>query len=316
MDVSVIIVNYNTARLIVDCVKSVRRHTTGIDYEIVVVDNCSHEDARRIISEGCGAAGITYVQLSGNLGFGRANNEGFKVARGRNLLCLNPDTVLLNNAIKTLSDYLDAHPDTGICGGNLYGCDMQPAHSYMMLLPGVVWELDALLLHKLQRAVYGRNCQFNHTQRPKRVAYITGADLMIRRSVAEAARGFSPEFFMYFEETDLCRRVAGMGLRLMNVPQARIQHLEGMSYAAEEYKVNELGIRHWEEGRLVYYRLHSRGATAWAAAQIYRAALAVGKLCFRLLRRPVWKNYECRQKTVRELRRGLAAAGATRSGNL
>ena len=308
MDVSVIIVNYNTADLIADCIKSIRKHTVGVDYEIVIVDNHSTENARDIILGQCGSEGIGYIQLQENVGFGRANNEGFKVARGRNVFCLNPDTVLLNNAIKTLSDYLDANPNVGACGGNLYDAQMQPTHSYMMFTPSVEWELHMLTFHKLEPLVYGRSRKFCYGNKPKQVAYITGADLMMRRSTVERTGGFSPDFFMYFEETDLCRRIAAMGLRIMCVPEARIQHLEGMSYErGKEYTVNELSLRHWEQGRMTFYRRNASATTTRVANGIYRTALAVNKMCFRIVGKPIWKSYACRQRIVGELSKAQRA---------
>ena len=174
MDTSVIIVNYKTADLVVECIKSIIKFTTGLSYEVIVVDNNS--------SDGCGetlksefpeARNIKFVQLEVNKGFGLANNAGFSVASGRNLLCLNPDTLLLNNAVKTLSDFIDSHSDVGACGGNLFDADMKPTQSFFRNLPSLVWNLSLLTFRKVEKLVYRGNVTFNHTARPIEVGYVT-----------------------------------------------------------------------------------------------------------------------------------------------
>ena len=118
MDVSVIIVNYKTSQLLVQAIDSILDKTEDIVYEIIVVDNHSQDDSERVVHERYGNQ-VTYLPLAENVGFGRANNEGLRIVRGRNILFLNPDTILVNNAVRILSDYLDSHPDTGAVGGNL-----------------------------------------------------------------------------------------------------------------------------------------------------------------------------------------------------
>ena len=132
MDVSVIIVNYKTVPLILDCLESLRAKTKGITYEVIVVDNNSGDDFQERILERFPE--VQCLPLPENVGFGRANNEGLKIAKGRNIFFLNPDTLLLNNAIKILSDYLDGHPQVGACGGNLYDAEMKN-HPWYGLLP-------------------------------------------------------------------------------------------------------------------------------------------------------------------------------------
>ncbi|MDE7402043.1 MAG: glycosyltransferase, partial [Muribaculaceae bacterium] len=118
MDVSIIIVNYNTSKLVNDAIDSVIRHTAGIDYEIIVVDNAT-EDLSQTLKEYSNPK-IRTIQLSENVGFGQANNAALEIASGRNILFLNPDTKILNNAVTILSDYLDNHPECGVCVGILY----------------------------------------------------------------------------------------------------------------------------------------------------------------------------------------------------
>lgn len=235
MDVSIIIVNYNTSALIKNLLDSLYDKTEGINFEVIVVDNNPTEqfavDLEYYIDK------IIYIPLNENVGFGRANNEGLKVAKGRNIFFLNPDTLLLNNAIKILSDYLDSHDKVGVCGGNLYDASMNPTHSYQMTLPSVTWELNLFFGKGMwYKLVYGKSYTHNYTQKPKEVAYITGADMMVRRQVLDGVGSFNPAFFMYYEETELSYRIQKNGYKIMSVPAARIMHLEGKSIHANMSK--------------------------------------------------------------------------------
>lgn len=229
MDVSVIIVNYKTSQLLVPAIDSILDKTEDIVYEIIVVDNHSQDDSERVVHEHYGNR-VTYLPLAENVGFGRANNEGLRIARGRNILFLNPDTILVNNAVRILSDYLDSHPDTGAVGGNLYTADMQPNVSFNRVRPSIFDETDQATHRLLSRLRFGRNGLFNHTGHTIEVGFIAGADLMIPRQVLDSVGPFDPDFFMYYEETELCRRIAKATYRIVSVPEAKIIHLEGKSF--------------------------------------------------------------------------------------
>lgn len=275
MDVSVIIINYHTAELIAGCLKSVFEKTEGISFEVIIVDNASGDGYEELLSAAFPGKPLKFLTLPENVGFGRANNAGFELASGRNILCLNPDTVLLNNAVKILSDYLDSHPECGACGGSLYDRRMEPAVSFRRIFPGIFWELDELASGRAERIMHGENIWFNHTGSPMEVSYINGADLMMPSKVVKRTGGFSPEFFMYFEETDLCRRIRRLGYRVMNVPSAKIQHLEGCSF--ENDGIPRRQIEFYEEGRMHYCRRNLNGPRRTAADLIHRATLRLGK---------------------------------------
>lgn len=227
MDVSLIIINYNTSLLIKDLLKSLYEKTEDITYEIIVVDNNPTEQFSIYLKDYLDK--IIYLPLKENVGFGRANNEGLKVAKGRNIFFLNPDTLLVNNAIKILSDYLDNNTNVGVCGGNLFDANMQPIHSFMPLLPSPIWDLNNLFANLIFKLSYKQNLQHNFTSYPIEVGYVTGADMMVKREVLDNVGSFDPDFFMYYEETELSYRIKKEGYKIMSVPDARIIHLEGRS---------------------------------------------------------------------------------------
>lgn len=231
MHVSIIIVSFNTVDFIGNCIDSVLDKTEGIDYEIIVVDNHSPDDSVFFLkARYTDMPNFKLLELPENVGFGIANNEGFKIAKGQNVLLLNPDTVLLNNAVKILYDYLVVNPCVGICGGNLFDGDMKPMHSFKRVLPGLRMEFNNLMFGIPFKIFFGNDVQFNHKQRELSVGYITGADMMIRKSILDKVGHFNPVFFMYYEETELTYRIKKAGYKVMNVPSAEIQHLEGKSF--------------------------------------------------------------------------------------
>lgn len=259
MDVSVIIVNYNTKELTAACIDSIFSVTRGVSFEVIVVDNASSDGSReRFRSDGR----ITFIESERNLGFGKANNLGLERAVGRNVLFLNSDTLLINNAIKILSDFLDGHEDAGVCGGNLSNAEGEPVVSFEQSLPSLYGYVDNILLNGLSHLRYGRSIKFNYRKKPLEVSYISGADLMIKRRVLDEVGAFDPAFFMYYEEIELCCRVAAKGYRIFSVPEARITHLLGKSCVFSEKMIV---VRH--ESRKKYFQLtHGRAYSSFADA--------------------------------------------------
>lgn len=227
IDVSIIIVNYNASALLVEAVRSVVDLTKGVSYELIVVDN--HSSDLSLLLDAQQTYNLRLIRLDDNLGFARANNEGIRVARGRHLFFLNPDTRLLNDAVSVLSHFLDANPEVGACGGNLSNAQGAEQFSYWPLLPGARMEWNELWSNLWLRLRHRSSLKFNHTGRPKEVGYIIGADLMTRAEVIRQVGPFSDDFFLFYEETELCYRIHRHGYKIISVPQAHICHLESQT---------------------------------------------------------------------------------------
>ncbi|MEG2527839.1 MAG: glycosyltransferase family 2 protein [Mucinivorans sp.] len=247
IDVSVIIVNYNTNELLAEALDSLFEHTTGLSLQVIVVDNHSLISPREALAASYSSS-IEWVDLPQNVGFARANNAAFDLALGRHLFLLNPDTILMNNAVKILSDYLDSNPQVGAVGGNLFTREGLPTASHKFFGENLYFELDSLFFEPVGRLIYGRNRIFNHTVHPLRVGYIIGADLMIPRSVIDSVGGFDPDFFMYAEESELQYRIKAHGFSIVNCPAANIIHLEGGSFDFSEHRE-----RMMLAGKVLYY---------------------------------------------------------------
>lgn len=233
MDVSIIIVNYNTKDLLKDCIESILLQTIDIEYEIIIVDNDSHDGSVEMLREEYPV--VKVIEAGENLGFGRANNLGMKGAKGKYFFLLNSDTLLLNNAVKAFYDQAEKlsgqYMKTPVLGSILLGRDKKPCHSYgKFQTPGQeLLNITAKYLRFLKR---------KELLSPERVAdskpvdYITGADLFLPRRAFEETGGFDPDFFMYCEEVDWQRRLADKGYVRLIVDGPEIIHLEGGSDAS------------------------------------------------------------------------------------
>ena len=253
MDVSVIIVNYNTKKLCRDCIDSVIEKTEGLKYEIIVVDNNSSDNSAEYLKD-VYSDKVKIITSDVNLGFGRANNLGFRYAVGKYVFLLNSDTVLINNAIKILFDFIDSNEDVGVVGGNLYNLNGKGMHSYMREMPSLkndrVPNIFTRLWRRLRFDKNGR--EFNADGVIKPVGYITGADMMIRMSALNSAGWFDEEFFMYSEEVELTHRIRKLGYKVYSVPQAKIIHLEGASSGAKN-TLNKFKEVNRLNGKCLYY---------------------------------------------------------------
>jgi len=237
VDVSVIIVNYNTLDLTIACVNSIYAQTKDVSFEIIVIDNASSDGSGEYLKS---ENRIDFIESDKNLGFGGANNIAAQKARGEYLFFLNSDTALMNNAIGNLLSFMKSNPKAGICGGNLYDVSGKLIHSHMMIMPSLFHEINSLLLGLPLRLMYGRKRIYNPTNSPLEVAYVTGADLFISKSLFNSLGGFDPIFFMYYEETELTYRVKKLGLRVFNVPNAKTIHLEGQSFSIKGKREEEI----------------------------------------------------------------------------
>ncbi len=233
MDVSIVIVNYRTSALVIECINSIIKNTQSIDYEIIVVDNATEPNLADELSD-LFADRVKTIILEDNIGFGQANNVGFRYASGRNVLCLNPDTIVLNNAIAVMSEFLDRKENAGACCANLYDENMQPTHSFMRVLPGLATEINRMFLRKPLAWIYGNNFEHNFTKSELVVGYICGASMMVKKQILNQTKGFDKSFFMYYEDTDLSWRIKRLGCKLYSIPSAKIQHLEGKSYKRDK----------------------------------------------------------------------------------
>jgi GT2 family glycosyltransferase len=252
--VSIIVVSYRTRELTLACLRSVAGEAAGVPHEILVVDNASGDGSAEAIAKEF--PGVRLIALSGNVGFSRANNIAAEEAKGRYLMLLNPDTVVLDRAIERLLDFAAERPQAKIWGGRtLYGDgSLNPTSCWRrMTLWNVLCRTTGL------SGLFPRSQLFNSESygrwdraAVREVDIVTGCFLLIERAFWQQLGGFDPRFFMYGEEADLCLRAARLGARPAVTPEATIVHYGGASEAVRsEMMVKllagkaELIKRHW-----------------------------------------------------------------------
>lgn len=231
MDISIIFVNYKTKDLTINAIKSVFEKTKGIDFEIFVVDNNSQDGSIEAIEKEF--PNINIIKNTVNAGFGAANNFAIKQAKGKYILCLNTDTLLINNAIKIMYDYMEKNENKNVmaCGGALYNIENQACicGGNLPSIIDILWKFGLRFLFKNKYKKYCIGLTSNDYNNDEDIGYITGADIFFRKSVLDEVGLFDEKFFMYFEETDLCKRIRDKGYDIKIIKDAKIIHLEGQS---------------------------------------------------------------------------------------
>lgn len=255
--VSIIIVNYNSEKFIRACIDSIYKWVKGIDYEIIVVDNASASVSRSFIKQKYPK--VKLLVNDENKGFGAANNIGAKQASGDYLFFLNPDTILLDNALLKFHQFLQAKPSSiASCGGNLINKNRELTTSFGNF-PSLLQEFGDMGFRKFFQKYYdqhlriGKTC--NHLTAPTQVPYITGADIFIKKAAFIDIAGFDESFFLYYEETDLYYRLNKAGYSSYVLSDVKIIHLEGPALF-DGVKLNLEKWAFWEKSKYYYFRKH------------------------------------------------------------
>lgn len=253
MDVSIIIINYNTRQMTAECIDSIIDKTSGLSFEIIVVDNASTDGSKDFFSRD---NRIIYVYNSENLGFGRANNIGAKHANGKYLFLLNSDTILVSNAIEAFYSFMENNKDIASCGANLVDENGKMTVSHGNF-PSLLQELSTIGFYKLYKKTYRNRIalgQFANEGNISDVDYISGADIFIRRNIFERLNGFDRDYFMYYEETDLYYRMSNSGYRSCLIPSITIIHKVGGSFSNKRYNISKFNLVF--NGKLLFYYKH------------------------------------------------------------
>lgn len=235
MQISIIIVNYNTKHLTADCIDSIIAKTSEVEYEIILVDNASSDGSQEEFSSD---GRILFLEAGDNLGFGKANNLGTQHAKGDYIFFLNSDTLLLNNAIYEMWRYSEEHKKDNIGGLGCILCDgnNQRCHSYAKLN---TWKdivksyFIAPFCKSKAKEIMAMDAE-DESKDAFEVGYVTGADLFVSRKVIDECGCFDPDFFMYSEESEMQWRFKKHGYKNMIIKSPKIMHLEGMSQAKKK----------------------------------------------------------------------------------
>jgi GT2 family glycosyltransferase len=275
VDLSIIIVNWKSAAYVRKCLNSLAANPTHLSTEIIVVDGGSFDECGEMIAKEFPL--VKFFQSPENVGFGRSNNLGFSHSTGKTILLLNPDTEVRGDAIRILYDALTKLPNAGALGAKLLNTDLTLQTSCVMAYPTALNQiLDSEFLRAKMRdsRLWAVASLYNGSLEPSPIEAISGACVMMPRSVFESVGGFDPAYFMYGEDVDLSFKIHKAGYKLYYVPRAEIVHHGGGSSASARSTFSTVMMR--ESVRLFLRK--RRGAFSAAMYSVFLGVSAVLRL--------------------------------------
>jgi GT2 family glycosyltransferase len=269
MDISVIIVNWNTRDLLQNCLESIYKTIRDISAEIIVVDNASQDGSVVMLQEKHPLAKV--IQNTENRGFGAANNQAMHVMTGQYALLLNSDTILTDNAVAELFTFMETHPDAAMACGQLLNADGSKQNS-IASFPNLLTLLTNTPLLEYLFPKYYPSKRYKY-DKPIEVDSGVGACLLVRKKAIDDVGMFDERYFFFFEETDWAYRMKSAGWRIFHVPTAFIYHLQGQSIGRD--------IR----SRIEFYRSRYHFFRKWKSRPYYILICVVImlRLCFNWL---------------------------------
>lgn len=283
-DVTVVIVNYNVKDYLLQCLRSLDANRGGVSYQVVVVDNASQDGSVQELRPLFPS--VKWISLTENIGFGRANNRGLQECTGRYVLFLNPDTIVGEDTLSTMVEYMDAHSDVGIAGCKVLNPDgsFQVACRRGLPTPWAsfckLFGLQTLFPKSQLFARY--NLTYRSIDETYNVDALIGAFMIAPLHVVEQVGGFDPQFFMYGEDIDLCYRIQQSGLSVRYVHTTSIIHYKGES--TKRSSMNE--VRVFYDAMEKFARKHFGGSRA------FLFLLRLGIYVRAIVARAVRKNVE------------------------
>lgn len=259
---SIILVNFNDALHLPECLSSINANTGGVDCETIVVDNASTDGSTPLV-----AKRFPWVRLIRNVkneGFGRANNLAVGESRGEFLLFMNTDVLLSPGAVALLLEEMRAHADTGVVGPALF----TPAGQFQASFGGRTGFFSELAKKGFLNRLRTRSLRMDRARRE--VRWVSGAFLLARRQAFLDAGGFDEEFFLYFEDIDLCERILDKGWRVIFLPVAVSLHHGGASTSARPLRSRV----EYRKSQIRFYRKHGSAASLFLLKAYLRLSLA------------------------------------------
>ena len=286
MRLSVVIVNYNTGGYLDACLESITQKFAAAQYEVVVVDNAS--------SDGSADAAESFprtrlIKSEANIGFGRACNLGARQTSGKNILLLNPDTKILSDNISALLDSFESDKKASVlgCQNLLPDGSIQPSAYSFPTLPQVtahVFRLGNILTSSPVKALLApllmaRLGQYQKHDRRKKVDYVTGAFMLVKREQWDKLKGFDPQFFLFCEEIDFCKRISQSGREVWFDPSFEMEHYVG--YSSD--KVKPLILLEKSRSYLLYFNKHHSGIRSAALRLMFGFGVRLWMVFYRLM---------------------------------
>jgi len=241
MDVSIIILNYNTKDFLLPCVSGIAENTKNLDYEIIIVDNASEDGSAKYVKEKIMPSfkNVKLIETGGNFGFAKGNNIGIKSSKGKYVLIINSDILIMDNAIRKMFEFMESNKKAGIAGPRLthpdgslqYFCYNFPTKKVL------IYRRTPLARFKFAQKEIKKYlmADWDHKENRK-VDWVQGSCMIVRKSAIEEAGLMDERFFMFMEDTDWCRSFWNLGWEVWYIAEVEIVHYHARSSAGKIYK--------------------------------------------------------------------------------
>jgi GT2 family glycosyltransferase len=265
LDLSIIIVSFNTRDVLLDCLTSVYAQTEGISYEVIVVDNASSDDTPDSVAEKF--PDVRLIRNDVNKGFSSANNQGICESAGKRIALLNPDTRLIENSFQKICGYLQEHSEYSILGPGIIdeSSRQSPTRLWEDTPNDAAWKILGL---------YNPNDELLRMSDTKEALVISGCCFVIDRELFEEIGLLDENYFLYNEEDDFCRRAREQGKRICFFPETSIQHLIGKSTHQPEHR--EKVILEAYKSNLYFYSKYYSCGWNFILRSLYKVTFLAG----------------------------------------
>ena len=244
-ELSVILVSFNDRIHLEKCLQSLKGFPPGVDLEIVLVDNNSSDGSPDLVKNKFPE--VKLLCAGDNLGFAKANNLGISASAGEFVLFLNSDTIVTDQALAVLLDEMKGNPSLGAAGPAL----LSGQETYQVSFGKKVDFFSEFIQKGFFNFYYAKTLKSN--QKVRDVGWLSAACLLVRRTALEEAGCFDENYFLYFEDIDLCYKIRQKGWILRLCPQAQIIHIGGTSTSA----VKNSSRYHYRKSQIYFYRKHN-----------------------------------------------------------
>lgn len=280
MDVSIIIVNYNTTEYLKKCVESIYYFTKDLSFEVIIIDNASNDFDENFFKTRFSEVKI--IRNNYNVGFAKANNQGVQISKGEYILFLNNDTFLFENTIKNVFDFSEKYSKPVFVGCQLLNSDYSKQESVVDF--PTIWNAftENFFLYKL----FAKSKCFNkyyqneiNLSQPIEVDVIKGAFMFCSSNAIKNLNGFDERFFFYSEETDLCFRFKKSGGKIYFLPNEKIIHYGGVSTDKNLW----FKFKNQTIGKIQFYQKHFSGLKFFIVIKIHFIGLLLRGILFSLV---------------------------------
>lgn len=286
MDLSIIVVNFNTKKLTSECIQSVFQSNTQFNFEIIIVDNHSTDESIKYIKHQY--PNVHLIENTDNLGYSRANNQGIESAQGRYMLLLNSDTTVETDTLETMIQFMDTHPEVGASGCKVVlpdgSLDKACRRGFPTPLTTFYYVSGLSKLFPNSPRFNSYHMEYLNEDEAYPIDCLVGAFMMVRREAVNQVGLLDERFFMYFEDTDWCYRIQEAGWLNYYYPKTKITHFKRGSSRGRPYRITY----EFHRAMKLFYDKHYRNKYPFWVTLLMYAGIAV-KFGLTVVKDQVWK---------------------------